>query len=106
MADATNLAGAMQESIADKPLIEALQLFLQPCAERSTDGKPDSRAHIAEIPDMVVEPLQLEIDRAQRRRACRNLDFCYLLQRLAIGDGVRAGASAADSLGDLEHVPG
>ena len=94
----------MQEAVAGQPLVEPLQLLLEPRAERGADGEADPGADVAEVAEVVVEPLQLQVERAQGGGAVGIVDAGHGLDCLAVGDGVGAGAGAADALGELQHL--
>ena len=61
-------------------------------------------ADVADVADVVVEPLQLERDAPDEPGPRRDVDAGNLLERLAVAQPVRDRADAADTLGDVERV--
>src|SRR5205814_967187 len=63
-------------------------------------------ADVADVPHMVVEPLELECDGAYCPSPVWHLDSGDLLDRLAKPETMRDRAHAADALDDVECVQG
>src|SRR5450830_591026 len=64
--------------------------------------KRSTGTEVADVADVVVEPLQLERDAADQPRPWRHRNPGDLLKRLAKAQAVRNRADAADALGDGE----
>ena len=61
-------------------------------------------ADVADVADVVVEPLQLESDAPDEPGPRRGVDAGNLLECLAVAQAVRDRADPADTLGDVERV--
>src|SRR2546423_13835813 len=75
--------------------------FFQSPELEETEAKRDVVAEIAEIAQMVCEPLAFKRDRAQQCRARRNVEARRRFDRHGVGPGERDRGIAADAAGEL-----
>ncbi len=95
---------APQEAIAGEPLVQLLQALPQARPGGGAVVERGAGADVADVADVVVEPLQLEGDAADEPGPRRDDDAGDLLERLAVAHAVRERADPADPLGDEERV--
>src|ERR1019366_4299785 len=95
---------APEESIAGKLLVHLLEALLQTHAGGGAVVERSAGAHVANIADMVVQPLQFQRDTSDEAGARRYIDAGNLLECLTVTEAVRDRADPADTLGDVERI--
>ena len=95
---------APEEAIAGEPLVHLLEALLQAHPGGGAVVERGAGADVADVADVVVEPLQLERDAPDEPGPRRGVDAGDLLERLAVAEAVRDRADSADTLGDVERV--
>src|SRR5665213_467503 len=84
--------------------VETEQLLANRQGTRLDESEADVVAERADISHMVVHALQLEEQRAKRRRLVGHVDPACLLDRQAVGEVVADGAVAGHSLRERDSV--
>src|SRR5258708_1661634 len=95
---------APQEAIAGEPLVHLLEAFLQAHPDGGAVVERGAGADVANVADVVVEPLQLDTDSPDDPAPRWGVDPGTLLECLAIAQAVRDRADPADALADVECV--
>ena len=87
-AHAARSADTAQEATSRQALVESLERLLDAGTLAGPDGEPDARAHVPEIADVIVQTLQLQEDRAERRSPRRRCHAGECLDGLTVRDGM------------------
>ena len=93
-----------EEAIAGEPLVRLLEALLQAHPGGGTVVEGGAGADVADVADVVVEPLQLEGNAPDEPGPRRGVDAGDLLERLTVAEGVRDRADPADPFGDVERI--
>src|SRR5229473_2245754 len=93
-----------EEAIAGELLVHLLEPFLQTHAGGGAVVERGAGAHVANIADVVVQPLQFERDASDESSARRHVDAGNLLKGLTVTQAVANRAHPADTLGHVERV--
>src|ERR1019366_5280102 len=95
---------APEESIAGKLLVHLLEALLQTHAGGGAVVERSAGAHVANVANVVVQPLQLERDPSDEPGARRYVNARNLLECLAVTKSVRHRADPADTLGQVKRI--
>ena len=95
-----------KEAVAREPFVHLLEALLQAHPGGGAVVERGAGADVADIADVVVEPLQLESDGPDKPRPRRRVDAGNLFQCFAVAQAVRDRAHPADTLSNREGVEG
>src|SRR5207237_6985081 len=98
--------GAAAEAVSDESLERLLHLLLEVGAGHRADRERAAGAHVPRVAEVVVEPLELEQERAAPARPRRWRDPGDLLDGPRDRNRVRERAGAAGALGDEQRALG
>src|SRR5712691_2366833 len=93
-----------KEPIAGELLVYLLEALLQTHAGGGAIVERRAGAHVANVTDMVVQPLQFQRDTSEEAGARRHVDAGNLLKGLTVPEAVGNRAHPADTLGHIERV--
>src|SRR5260370_37825561 len=92
--------------MAEQLVMQPQQLFFQPPELEKTERQGNVVAEIAEITEVIRDPLLLQGDPPQRGRARRRLDAAGRLERHGVRPGVRDRRVTAHAAGEARSVRG
>src|SRR5665647_1800174 len=95
---------ASEEAIAGEPLVHLLEALLQAHPGGGAVVERGAGADVADVADVVVEPLQLESDATDEPGPRRGVDVGNLLECLTVTQAVRDRADPTDTLGDVKRI--